>query len=703
MVSQNGARRRHAPRAALLTALLPALWQGFAPIALSQPAVEPVSLDEVLIQATRTRIAAFDYPGSVSSVSMDALQTIGATHSSEALNRVPGAFLQRGSGQEVLVALRSPVLTGPGACGAFLLMEDGLPLRPVGSCNVNELFEVNLEQAASVEVLRGPGLGPQGANALHGLVNVRSVALDTPWRAGLELGQNDYTRLKLQGSTVLGGGRLAFAGHTTHDGGWRTDTGIDEQKLNLKWGARLGDGQLTLSLAGTTLDQDTGGFINGLDSYRDPALARANANPEAFRQASALRLLARWEAEAPTGWQATVFARASRMRFLQHFLLGKPLERNGQQGAGFTLSRGLDFGGSRWRLGLDAEQADSYLIEAQSGPTLEGSAAARGIRPAGRHYDYQVRMHALAPWLTVERELGPHWTLLGSVRMDRTTYRYDNQMSDGNTAENGTVCGFGGCLYARPADRRDRFSEVAPRLGLTWHPSAALALWTSLARGFRPPEATELYRLQKQQRVADLQPETARSLEVGARGRNAQFHWSVAAFSMEKQQVILRDANAFNVSDGRTRHRGVEMEAHWQPITWLALSGEATLARHTYRFDRAVEQGERIIAGNDVDTAPRRLHTLRATLEPLPHTRMELEWVAVGPYYADAANTARYPGHDLLNLRAMWTPTPTWSFALRVTNLTDRAYADRADLSFGNWRYFPGRGRAAFLELAWQP
>ena len=270
MVSQNGARRRHAPRAALLTALLPALWQGFAPIALSQPAVEPVSLDEVLIQATRTRIAAFDYPGSVSSVSMDALQTIGATHSSEALNRVPGAFLQRGSGQEVLVALRSPVLTGPGACGAILLMEDGLPLRPVGSCNVNELFEVNLEQAASVEVLRGPGLGPQGANALHGLVNVRSVALDTPWRAGLELGQNDYTRLKLQGSTVLGGGRLAFAGHTTHDGGWRTDTGIDEQKLNLKWGARLGDGQLTLSLAGTTLDQDTGGFINGLATPPSP-------------------------------------------------------------------------------------------------------------------------------------------------------------------------------------------------------------------------------------------------------------------------------------------------------------------------------------------------------------------------------------------------------------------------------------------------
>lgn len=656
---------------------------------------------EVVIEATRTRVAAFDYPGSASTVTNDDLNLLAATHSSEAINRVPGAFLQRGSGQEVLVALRSPVLAGPGACGAFLVMEDGLSLRPVGSCNVNELFEVNLEQAAGLEVVRGPGLGPQGANALHGLINVRSVALDAPFRAGFELGQNSYSRVKLQGS-LAAAGRLAFAFHATRDGGWRDATGFQEQKANLKWGAPLGGGQFTLSLAGTNLDQETGGFIGGMNSYRNPTLARSNANPEAFRQASALRLLGRWQEDVADGWELSAYARASRMRFLQHFLLGKPLERNGQQSAGLVVSHGLDFAGAQWRLGFDAETANSYLVEYQAGPTLEGTPAARAIRPAGFHYDYRVQTLGLAPWLTFEKTLAPGWTLSGSLRADRTRYQYDNRMRSGNTSDTGATC-TGGCLYSRPADRSDRFNLVMPRLGLAWRVNEGLSAWASVGRGFRPPEATELYRLQRQQSVADLQAETARSAELGLRGRGTGYSWSLATYAMEKQQVILRDASAFNVSDGRTRHRGVEFEGTWAATSWLTLSGEANFANHTYRFNRAAEQGERIVSGNEVDTAPRRLHSLRTSVAPRANTRVELEWVAVGPYFADAANTARYPGHDLLNLRAAWTPTPRWTVSLRVTNLTDRAYADRADLSFGAWRYFPGRPRTAFVEVDWQP
>ncbi len=672
-----------------------------APATQASPAAADCAPPEVVIEATRTRVAAFDYPGSASTVTNDDLTLLAATHASEAINRVPGAFLQRGSGQEVLVALRSPVLAGPGACGAFLVMEDGLSLRPVGSCNVNELFEVNLEQAAGLEVVRGPGLGPQGANALHGLINVRSVALDAPCRAGLELGQNSYSRLKLQGS-LAAAGRLAFAFHTTRDGGWRDATGFQEQKGNLKWGAPLGGGQLTLSLAGTNLDQETGGFIGGLNSYRNPTLARSNANPEAFRQASALRLLGRWQEDAADGWELSAYARASRMRFLQHFLLGKPLERNGQQSAGLVISHGLDFAGAQWRLGFDAETANSYLVEYQAGPTLEGTPAARAIRPAGFHYDYRVQTLGLAPWLTFEKTLAPGWTLSGSLRADRTRYQYDNRMRSGNTSDTGAIC-TGGCLYSRPADRSDRFNLVMPRLGLAWRVNEGLSAWASVGRGFRPPEATELYRLQRQQSVADLQAETARSAELGLRGRGTGYSWSLSTYAMEKQQVILRDASAFNVSDGRTRHRGVEFEGTWAATSWLTLSGEANFANHTYRFNRAAEQGERIVSGNAVDTAPRRLHSLRASLAPRANTRVELEWVAVGPYFADAANTARYPGHDLLNLRAAWTPSPRWTVSLRVTNLTDRAYADRADLSFGAWRYFPGRPRTAFVEVDWQP
>jgi len=71
------------------------------------------------------------------------------------MNRVAGVMIQRGSGQESLTAIRSPVLAGAGACGGFLFLENACR-SGVGFCNVNELMEVNTEQAQAIEILRGP-------------------------------------------------------------------------------------------------------------------------------------------------------------------------------------------------------------------------------------------------------------------------------------------------------------------------------------------------------------------------------------------------------------------------------------------------------------------------------------------------------------------------------------------------------------------
>jgi outer membrane receptor for ferrienterochelin and colicin len=60
------------------------------------------------------------------------------------------------------------VLTGPGSCGSFLLLEDGIAVRPTGFCNVNELFELPSEQAEAIEVIRGPASALYGSNAVHG-------------------------------------------------------------------------------------------------------------------------------------------------------------------------------------------------------------------------------------------------------------------------------------------------------------------------------------------------------------------------------------------------------------------------------------------------------------------------------------------------------------------------------------------------------
>lgn len=665
-------------------------------------AAEPPA--EVVVTASRRAEARLDVPASVARLGAEELRLVGASHASESLNRVAGVMIQRGSGQESLTAIRSPVLSGPGACGTFLVLEDGMPIRPVGSCNVNELFEVDTDQAQAIEVVRGPGLALQGANAVHGIVNVLSPSLEAagPARLSLEGGVDDFARLQFAATAGSAASGYGAWGSFTHDGGFRADSPVDDAKLALLHQRQWRGGDLRLRFAGTLLEQETAGFVRGLDAYRNPALARSNPNPEAFRDAWSTRLAALWSRDHDCERCDTdlrLVLRRSRMEFLQHFLLGKPLERNGQDSIAFSGLVARPWGAATWRAGLDLEAASSSLLEVQAGPTLEGSAAARAIRPAGRHYDYGVDALTSAAFAALSAPLGAQFEANASLRADLTHYAYDNRMRDGNVAEDGSTCGAGGCLYSRPADRSDRFVNFTPRLAVAWRASQQDRAWLAAARGFRPPETTELYRLQRQQRVAGLDSERLTSLEAGWRHESPRQSWSLAAYAMRKSNVILRDADGLNVSDGRTTHRGVEYEYRLRLDDRWRLEAAGTIARHRYDFNRSIDGGETIVAGRDVDTAPRQLHRAALGWRVARHWDGELELLHVGAYFADAANLNRYPGHTLANLRLAWRALPTLRATLRVTNLADRAYADRADFAQGDWRYFPGRGRSAFLEL----
>ncbi|HLS05573.1 MAG TPA: Plug domain-containing protein, partial [Wenzhouxiangella sp.] len=96
-------------------------------------------------------------PQATDTLPKERIELIWPTHPAELFGRLPGVEVTRGSGQEHLTAVRSPLLTGAGACGGLLILEAGVPIRPPGFCNANNLFEVNLAQAEAVSVLRGPG------------------------------------------------------------------------------------------------------------------------------------------------------------------------------------------------------------------------------------------------------------------------------------------------------------------------------------------------------------------------------------------------------------------------------------------------------------------------------------------------------------------------------------------------------------------
>ena len=102
--------------------------------------------------------------------------------------------------------------------------------------------------------------------------------------------------------------------------------------------------------------------------------------------------------------------------------------------------------------------------------------------------------------------------------------------------------------------------------------------------------------------------------------------------------------------------------------------------------------------GNDVDTAPRWLASARWRWAS-DSVMSEFEAVYVGSHAIDAANTAHYDGHALLNWRGSWNATPRVRLFSRLVNLLDTAYADRADYAFGSYRYFPGMPRQVYVGV----
>lgn len=656
---------------------------------------EPDSALPPLTVVSRVPEAVADTPSSVSRIDREAISETYAVHPQELFVRMPGMWVSRGSGQEHLMALRSPVLTGPGACGAYLVLEDGVSLRPPTFCNVNGLFEAFWTDLTAIEVQRGPGQAAYGANAFHGVISLRHQPPFAASHARMELGEHDTFRA--HGATSLSAsGAVRLATELETIGSFRDNERADSQKIRASGTHGVRSGTLDWSLTATNLNQETAGFIFGEDAYRDEALRRGNVNPEAYRDARSARAIAHY---GSSSLELTGYLRNSSMEFIQHFLPGQPIERNAQTSGGLLASTGFDLGRLSGRYGLELDYADIRLDQFQPAAITDRPDFIAAIRPQGQQYDFDVSTLVGGGYFEL---LGPmtnstEWRI--GARVETARYDYDNLMLDGNTDADGNECPLGGCLYQRPADRSDRYSYVTGSAALVG--GDAIRWRARYARAVRPPQVTELYRLQRGQSVADIDPETMDSLEFGLGWQSASIGLDVSTYLMDKRNVIIRGSDGFVRNDGKTRHIGLELEAWWQPLSELEFDAAFTVASHEYRFSGTIGR-ETVTAGNEVDTAPTTLGSARATWRPSARFKTQLEWTHTGSYFVDAANANTYPGHDLLHLRAAYDLGQGWTWSGRLMNLTDRRYAERADFAFGNFRYFPGQGRTVFMGISYE-
>ena len=274
-------------------------------------------------------------PGAQSILGSGIIDDTAADRPAEILNQVPGVNIQMNSGQEHLIAIRSPVLSGGAGQGSFLILENGVPTRSPAFGNVNSLIEPHLEVADAIEVIRGPGSAKYGSNAVHGLIN---VILPDPWGPqSLRASYGTLGRWRADASVDLNE-RTRFNVSLMDDEGWRDATGGEQQKISALTEQTLGDWDTTAWFSASNLNQETASFIQGPRAYEDRDLAETNPNPEAFRDAWSARAAIRLERElGPGRLTLTPNLHSQGMVFSQHFLPYGGIEKNAHTGVGLMV------------------------------------------------------------------------------------------------------------------------------------------------------------------------------------------------------------------------------------------------------------------------------------------------------------------------------------------------------------------------------
>ena len=637
-------------------------------------------LNPVMVYGDRTAAQ----PGSVATLDEEIIDEVNADHPAQILNELPGVNIHINSGQEHLLAIRSPVLTGGAGQGSFLVLQNGVPTRSPAFGNVNSLFEIHHETAEAIEVVRGPGSAKYGSNAVHGLINVIQGGPDTGDFVDTRLTGSTLNRFKADVTGNLSGtARVSLS--LQDDAGWRDKTGVEQQKLSGAYAFDAAGWEGLAWVSASNLNQETAGFIEGYKAYRDDDTAESNPNPEAYRDAQwAMGAVRLSRAIGPGELTLTPFYRWQEMEFAQHFLPNGGVEENGHDA--FGLQAKYEFAASdavTLRIGADADIASGWLKETQLEPF--GFFPGDDRFPVGVHYDFTVDTTMLGLWSEAEWAVSDTLTVLAGLRGETHDYDYTTDVPPGPNGR-----------FLVPDDREDSYDLLTPKLGAIWSPSGStLSYYVNYSRGERAPQASDLYRLQDQQGIAEAEVETMDSVEAGVRGTLAdgRLYFDVAAYHADKENFFFRDSDGLNVTDGSTQHQGIEANAAWDVTGTglLTLSGTASYAEHTYTFDRVVASGSEIIRdGAEVDTAPKWLADLRLTWRPTDRFEASLAAEYIGEYYTDPGNTQTYPGHTLTNARIAYDVTDDLEAFVLVRNLFDLNYADRADLAFGANRYFPG-------------
>jgi iron complex outermembrane receptor protein len=656
---------------------LPALAQTGDAAASGQPTGVAETIE---VTATRVPEDVEPVPASVTVLSGDELRARGVMDLAGALSTVAGVAVAPGG--DTGPAGSVPEIWGLREFDAFLLVVDGVP---AGGAFNPALTTLDLTDVDRIEILRGAAPVFYGATSFVGVIHVIHRQAGSPGRSATVWGGSDSS------------GGAAFSSPLPSAGQYRQSLTVNGEKVGFKdERTEYSRGHFLYRGALTT---DNGGFridVDGTALRQDPASPHprqgrtlsplvpldANHNPkDAHMDQNRFHVAAGYDRNLSGGgaWSTTLAVTHTDYDTLRGFLLD--LSNDSPNATGFeqdlkisdvyfdthvvlhpsrTFQVVAGFDHLYGRAEAESEDFDYFV------PLSGGEPSVSGVQRQ-EHFDIEDERNFSGLYAQGEWTPTPRWRFQLGVRLNHT-------MEEREAGEESLTGGPGEEEEEGKVKKTvTRGSGVVGASFLAWEQGTdALWVYADYRNTYKPaaldfgPEAE----------AEILDPETARSYEVGLKGHHldGRFDWEVSAFQMDFENLVV--AQAVNglpalVNAGNERFKGAELETEFRFHPDLV--GRLTYAWHDAKFEDFVQDFDGVatqLDGNRLEMSARHLGSAELVWAPAEGFNASVGYQYVGDRFLNKRNTALAPSYETW-AAGIGYRFPRWSLRLQGENLND--------------------------------
>lgn len=255
----------------------------------------------------------------------------------------------------------------------------------------------------------------------------------------------------------------------------------------------------------------------------------------------------------------------------------------------------------------------------------------------------------LAGYISDQIELSPAFQLVLGVRFEHLK----TEVTDRRTV------GF-------PANGRRDFSVTdnlwSPRAGVIFKPAKNASIYAGYSRTYQPRGGDQLTGLNGG--TVNFTPEMFENYEIGAKWDILPtFNIQAAIFQLDRDNVIVANAQGQNEAIGRQRTKGVELSAAGNITKQLSIVGA-----YTYT------DGELVTTGNQPANMPKQSASLWTRFDPVKQFGAAVGVIYQGKRYAAADNIVALPDYTRVDAALYYNISEQVSAQLNVENIFNTRY-----------------------------